>query len=337
MRLALICLVLMISCSNPLRKLEKETILKRMTSVTSFAGTYTERGIAASDEDTEIIYRSSPPAVLARVKTGNSKGNTLSYLGHTLCLYYPKSAFGIRYHNLSDLTATQQVEWIEGEYDWHIENYDIAQLEDGRIAELDTKGVLYSPNSRFSNSPFSFQWRAQVEPNYAFALQTIMLKDGNERYRIEYKSIEFQKPISDKEIAFRFPAGATVAEYDLAGKNYSLKEASALANFRLRLPIESPLFPLKKIIRAQGIIPAFTLVFETLPYQTYYTQVKDYGLNLVPERGLVLAGKNKRKYRINYAGAFRSVYFLESGVYHAVVSSRPLSDLLAWLEATDKP
>jgi hypothetical protein len=53
-------------------------------------------------------------------------------------------------------------------------------------------------------------------------------------------------------------------------------------------------------------------------------------LNLVPERGLIIDGK--RKYRVNFAGAFRSVYFLEKGVYHTVVSSKPLSELLAWLE-----
>jgi hypothetical protein len=37
---------------------------------------------------------------------------------------------------------------------------------------------------------------------------------------------------------------------------------------------------------------------------------------------LIIAGK--RKYRVNFSGAFRSVYFLEKGVYHAVVSSHPL-------------
>lgn len=319
------------ACSNPLRKLEKENILKRMVSLNSFAGIYTETGVALKPQETKILARRYPAAIFAQViSDGPAKGSLLHYSGNTLSVYYPKAKFGIRYRHVPELSDAQQIQWIEQEYDWHLKNYDIALLEDESVAGFSTKNIVYSPNETFSKSPFSFQWQAFVEPEYAFAVKTRMVRDGNEKYRIEFKHVEFQKAFSDKELAFRFPAGATVAEYDMAGKNYSLKAANAGSNFRIQLPKTSENFPLKKIIRVEGIIPAYTAYFENLPYQTYYTQVKDYGLNLIPPRGVVI--ENRRKYRVNFAGAFKSIYFLEKGVYHTIVSSRPLSEVLSWLE-----
>ncbi|MFO1471961.1 MAG: hypothetical protein U1F27_13110 [Turneriella sp.] len=323
--------IVALSCSNPIRKLEKETILKRMAALKTFSGVYSETGIAGKALDTRIAVRTAPLTILAKsVSPGPSEGSVMSYADGQLAMYFPKSAFGIRYRHVPELSGNEQVRWLELEYDWHIAHYDIRQLEDSHIAGFDAKGILYTPNAAFAASPFSHEWRAAVEPEYAFALQNTMLRDGKEKYRITFKEVEFQKSLTDNDLAFKFPAGTTIAEYDLNSKNYSLKAANATANFRLTPPKDAADFPLKKIIRVQGIIPAFTLYYENLPYQTYYTQVKDYGLNLIPERGLVIEAR--RKYRVNFAGAFRSLYFLEKGVYHTVVSSRPLSEVLEWLE-----
>lgn len=324
---------LLLACSNPIRKLEKETILKRMAKLNSFAGVYVETGVAAEPQETAITARVNPFAVYARnISRDASQGSVLHYASGTLSTYYPKAAFGVRYRNVPEISAADQTRWLESEYDWHIDHYDIKQLADDRIAGYETKGVQYTPNTAFSGSPFSFEWQASVEPNYAFALQTVMYnKGGNERYRIRFREIEFQKNLTAKDLQFTFPGGTTIAEYDLAGKNFTFPQAAAAANFKLTQPKNSNEFALKKIIRVQGIIPAFTLYYENLPYQTYYTQVKDYGLNLVPERGLII--ESKRKYRVNFSGAFRSVYFLEKGVYHTVVSSKPLSELVSWLES----
>ncbi len=327
-----ICIVtgLCVFCSKGMRKLEKETILKRMATLTAFTGTYSETGVAKTPQDTRISARVNPVAATAKtVSKGAAEGSVLHYAGSTLATHFPKSGFGIRYRNVPELSLSDQVRWLELEYDWHVDHYDISQLEDAQVAGYETKGILYKPNAAFAASPFSFEWQAFVEPNYAFALRTIMRKNGNEKYRLEFREITFQKT-AENDLTFRFPPGTTVAEYDLAGKNFSLTAANAAANFKIVLPKSSAEFPLKKIIRVQGIIPAFTAYFENLPYQTYYTQVKDYGLNLIPPRGLLLEAK--RKYRVNFAGAFKSVYFLEKGVYHTIVSSKPLSEVLGWLE-----
>jgi len=326
MKFAFIIALLVLAC-NPMRKLEKNIILKRMAALESFAGKYIETGVAPAAQETQIIARMNPVAVLSQNNLG-----TLHYAQGILSVYYPKSGFGFRYRNAPELTGQDQMRWLESEYDWHVANYDIKQTSDSKIANHETKGVDYSPNATFAASPFSYHWHADVEPNFAFALQTVMTKDNKELYRICFTDIEFQKTTTDAMLAFKFPGGATVAEYDLASKNYTFAAAKQSANFSLSAPAESPLFSLKKIIRVQGLIPAFTFYFENLPYQTYYTQVKDYALPLVPERGLVLTGKTGRKYRINFAGAFRSVYFLERGTHHAIVSSRPLSEIMAWLE-----
>jgi hypothetical protein len=331
---ASVVLCLAPACKNPVRELERKTILKRMWSLASFSGVYTETGIGSKPQSTKILWRAEPPAVLA---TAINNGDVLHYASGTLSTYYPKTAFGIRYRNLTELKAADQMLWIENEYDWHVAHYDINQLEDSAVAGFSTTGVRYFPNAEFSASPFSFEWRAAVEADYAFALETAMYKAGTEKYRIRFDRMEFQKHLHDTDFAFRYPPGTTIAEYDFADKPVTLAGAQASANFRFALPPGNEQFVLKKIIRAKGIIPAFTAYFEKLPYQTYYTQVRDYGLKLVPERGLVLTGvKGKRalprSYHVNFAGAFRSVWFLEKGVYHTTVTSMPLSEVLEWLD-----
>lgn len=321
-------------CKNPVRQLERKTILKRMWSLASFAGTYTETGVAEKPQTTQISWRAEPAAVMTRA---TQTGDMLHYMQGTLSTYFPKTAFGIRYRNLRELTPAEQMQWLEREYDWHVAHYDINQIDDGTVAGQKTTGVRYFPNAEFVRSPFSFEWRAAVQADYAFALETAMYKEASEKYRIRFDRIEFQKPLSDNDFAFRYPAGTTIAEYDFADKAVSLSAAKAAANFSFNLPQESDEFKLSKIIRAKGIIPAFTAYYEKLPYQTYYTQVRDYGLKLVPERGLVLTGSkanraHPRSYHVNFGGAFRSVWFLEKGVYHTVVTSMPLSDVLEWLD-----
>lgn len=334
--LALCILLTGAGCTNPVRQLERKTILRRMWSLASFAGTYTETGVAARPQTTQISWRAEPAAVMT---SAAQTGDTLHYAKGTLSTYFPKTAFGIRYRNLRELTAAEQMQWLEREYDWHVAHYDINQIDDSLVAGQKTTGVRYFPNADFAKSPFSFEWRAAVQADYAFALETAMYnKEGSEKYRIRFDRVEFQKPLSDSDFVFRYPAGTTIAEYDFADKPVSPSAAKAAANFNFRLPQESEIFRFSKIIRAKGIIPAFTAYYEQLPYQTYYTQVRDYGLKLVPERGLVIEGKKRkrtgaRKYRVNFAGAFRSVWFLEGGVYHTIVTSMPLSEVLEWLDA----
>jgi hypothetical protein len=322
------------SCTNPMRQLERKTILRRMWSLASFAGTYTETGVAASAQTTQISWRAEPAAVLTKAM---QSGDILHYAAGTLSTYFPKTAFGIRYRNLSELKPADQRQWLENEYDWHVAHYDTNQIDDSSVAGHKTTGVRYFPNSEFASSTFSFEWRAAVQADYAFALETAMHKDGDQKYRLHFDRIEFQKQLSDSDFNFRYPPGTTVAEYDFKDRPVSFAAAKAAANFGFNLPAETANFSLKKIIRAKGIIPAFTAYYENLPYQTYYTQVRDYGLKLVPERGLTIAGNKGRRaaarlYRVNFAGAFRSVWFLEKGVYHTIVTSMPLSEVLEWVD-----
>ncbi|MFZ5629965.1 MAG: hypothetical protein ACOY5B_12605 [Spirochaetota bacterium] len=318
-------------CKNPVRALERKTILKRMWSLTSLTGVYTETGIANEPQQTEIFWRAEPPAVLARViSPAQNKGNLLHYTAGTLSLYFPRTSFGIRYSHVPELDATRQAQWLESEYDWHVAHYDITQIDDGAVAGYPTVGVRYVPNTTFALSPFSHEWRAAVYGEFAFALETTAYRAGREVYRLRFDRAEFQPAVNSQISAFRFPAGTTLGEYEFAGNNLTPAAAKAGANFALRIPQPREGFALNRIVRAKGLIPAYTLYFENLPYQTFYTQVRDYGLKLVPEQGLRIAGK--RQYHVQFAGSFRTIWFLEKNVYHTIVSSRPLSEVLTWLE-----
>ena len=289
------------------------------------------RQFGETGRDWRVAWQAEPPAVLARVVSpGKPQGSLLHYAAGTLSLYFPKSMFGIRYRHVPEISSQQQMRWLESEYDWHVARYDITQIDDGAVAGYPTVGVRYMPNTTFAASPFSHEWRAAVYGEFAFALETAAYRSGREVYRLRFDRAHFMPALDSQNFAFRFPSGTTLGEYDLAGNNLTPAAAKAGANFALRIPEPREGFALNRIVRGNGLIPAYTLYFENLPYQTFYTQVRDYGLKLVPEQGLKVAGK--RQYRVQFAGSFRSVWYLEKGVYHTVVSSRPLSEVLEWLE-----
>lgn len=198
---------------------------------------YSETGIAATPQQTEIFWRAEPPAVLARVvSAGPAQGSLLHYSAGTLSLFFPKTTFGIRYTHVPEISNDQQMRWLESEYDWHVANYDISQIDDGAVAGYPTVGIRYIPNQKFYASPFSHEWRAAVYSEYAFALETAAYRQGGEQYRLRFERAEFQPTLSEKDLAFRFPAGTTIGEYDLAAGNLALSAAKAAANFALREP-----------------------------------------------------------------------------------------------------
>ncbi len=330
MKKMILVVILLAQCSNPLRKLERETILKRAAKVENFRGRYTETGTADLPLQISVAASRNPPQLLSKViSRGSASGATLHYEKNTLSLYYPQSTFGIRFRNLPAPTAEQEIRFMENEYDWHVQHYDIKQSADSQVAGIKTRGLVYTPKGEFAASPYLFQWQTQVAEDFAFPLKNEMFKSGRQLYAIEFTDIAFNAPAGD--FNFSFPVGATIAEYDLASTGLTIVQAKKGANFTLVIPAESENIRLKKIIRVKGIIPAYSLIFEQMPYLTTYTQVKDYGLKLVPEVGLKISGK--REYRITFGGTFKTVNFMNRGVYNTVVSNLPLSEILEWLDA----
>lgn len=331
MKKMILAAVILAQCSNPLRKLERETILKRAAKVDNFRGRYTETGTADLPLQISVAASRNPPQLLSKViSRGTASGATLHYEKNTLSLYYPQSTFGIRFRNLTAPTADQEIRFMENEYDWHVRHYDIRQSADSQLAGIKTRGLVYTPKGEFAASPYLFQWQTQVVEEFAFPVKNEMFSNERLLYAIEFNEILFNAPAGDYK--FSFPAGATIAEYDLAATGLTIAQAKKGANFYLVIPPEGENLRLKKIIRVKGIIPAYSLIFEQMPYLTTYTQVKDYGLKLVPEVGLKISGKHG--YRVTFGGAFKTVNFMLKGVYHTVVSNLPLSEILAWLDAS---
>lgn len=329
--LSLITLCALLSCSNAMRKLERETIIRRNANLQSFTGSYRETGLGKSIASTSIIYRREGAAVKAERSYNKKAVAVLSAAAGQLAVYYPTSTFAIRYRNLPSASAAQELQFLENEYDWHVAHYDIVQTESLQVAGRKTLGIRYTPKAEFAADPFLYTWRAQVDEEFAFPLANTMQKNDTELYSVIFDSVNFNSVAGDAKISAKLPAGATVAEYDYAGKNFSFAEASAQANFALVKPLPLAQQNFDRIIRVAGIIPAFTFVSAQMPYITLYSQVKDYGLKLIPEEGLSIAGKHR--YRVSFFGAFKTIWFMRGTIYHTIVSNRPLSELLTWLDS----
>lgn len=325
--------ILLLSCSNAIRKLERETIIKRSANLSGFTGTYRESGLRGDEATTRISYRRNPAELYALRSYGKKTVSWLSASPGKLIIFYPKSSFGIRYSNLPVASAAHELQYLENEYDWHVAHYDIAQTENRQLAGRKAIGIRYSPKTQFSNEPFLFTWQAFADEEFAFPLMNTMLRNGETLYAVAFDKIEFNPPalpqIAEKP---QLPRRATLAEYDYGGRNYSFAEAKAQANFALRMPKPIAGTEFNRIIRVAGIIPAFTFVAAEMPYITMYSQIRDYGLALIPEEGLKL--QSRREYRVSFFGAFKTVWFKQAGIYHTIVSNRPLSEILTWLDET---
>lgn len=336
------------SCAAPLKKVQKEYIFRNIAKVSSYQGVYRETGVATRAVETKIAWSAEGNRFQALVTDGprKLKGSVVSFDGSNLAVYYPATRFGYVFKNLEPVNVDEQLAYLNENYDWHLNTYHTIVGENTSLAGHPATRLTYQPKQ--PRQPYLYTWKILAHRDYSFPLslsryptstgaakstETGVANKNQADYEFVYKSIQFNKVPADFEFGYRFPGGATVGRWNLKSAAYTPAQARKYANFRLTLPAgDFADTPLKKIVRVAGVVPGFTAYYRQGPWLAFYSQIKDYGLPLIPIRGIKKATKTGDVY-VNYFGPFTSVYFKRAGVHHTLLSNRPLNEVLESLEA----
>src|SRR5580658_10402508 len=119
---------------------------------------------------------------------------------------------------------------------------------------------------------------------------------GGADYGFRYESIDFNQPIDDAIFHLDLPPQTIVTHWDLEGPDVPLAQAKERANFPLAIPASSPAhLAQSRIVQADGLMPAYTVVYRGDPYYVLLTEYKDLGLKLAAaDLGLpVVAGRHQ--------------------------------------------
>ena len=315
-------------CANPFRQIQRKIIVNRADRLQSFTGTLTETGTFKEKIVSEIKYQKPDMFYAKTISGGSFKGSIFAFAGKTLKVYYPVTKFGYQYSNVKPATRQEIITHMRKDFDWHMRIYDPSMGRTKRIAGYPGLQLRYRPR-RSGN--FVFTWYSWVYEKYSFPLK-VSFKKGKQNFTATYSDLKFNPKLTKEDFSFKYPADATVAKYNLADKGISKAQLKEWANFPVALPAKTA-FKVKqaKIIKVAGLVPGFTVYYESSPYVLYVSMVKDYGIPVVPLRGIKVKGK-KHTYYLNFAGAFTSVYFKRAGTHYTVMANMPYTELLNMCE-----
>ena len=308
--------------------IQKEVILKRNARIHSYSGSMKETGTLKGKKG--LSYKVSfqrPYSYYSEVTSkGAFKGSVYCYDGKTLKVYFPEKKFGYTYENLKPLSIKEAISHTKKNFEWHVKNYRVKLGKVRKVAGKNSLNLIYTPRS---NKPFWYTFSAWAYEYYAFPLKVEYQTPVPASY--EFTRIAFNRKIDKNIFTFKFPEGAAIARYNFDSKNYTLKQARAEANYPMNLPVEKKMgMKLKKLVKADGFIPAFTAYYKSSPYEMYISTVRDYGIKIVPDRGVKMKGKTS--YFVNFMGVYTTVIFLYKGVYYTVVSNLPYQKILETCE-----
>ena len=165
-----------------------------------------------------------------------------------------------------------------------------------------------------SNEPSIKSGESKIYDEYSFPLSMDLKFRTGEAYSYQYTDISFNKESLAEKFDIEIPKDAIISKWDLNSKNYSVEQIKKEADFKFKVPAKElpKKLVLNKIIRQEGPVPAFTVIYERRPYFLYITEFKDYGVSLAPtgrgirlksgKKGELILGPHSNSYSFSFAG-----------------------------------
>jgi outer membrane lipoprotein-sorting protein len=327
---SLALLSLSTACHGYIREVQQEYILSHLDKLHTYEGTMVESGALADGAEltSEISYQ-RPNEYLIRVTSPEKhKGSVFYFDGTNLLMYYPMTKFAIEYKNVLPLSEDDGRKLLRDQFDWNMDHYHYEITRTGSVAGFKTEQMEFKakdPKAIFASGS------TQIYDPISFPMSGIFRwKNGGEysfrftKFRFNESNIKIAKPV--------VPSDVTYSRWDMNSKSFTLAEMKAASNFKCKLPSDLAgslprQMSLRKIIRQEGMVPAFTLLYEKKPYFLNLTVFKDYGISGIPEgRGLPLKTGKKGALITGPHSTFYS--FVSGGTQYILVGNLPFEEIL---------
>ncbi len=308
--LALTCIVLAapISCAEDFML---ERTQKNMARLRAFRGLLVEKGVLPSGEMRSEVLFKRPSLFISRVLSPESyAGVALAYNGKQLTVYYPKANYAVQFDNLIAPTPDDERRLIAEAYRHNQETFRYSLGGGGTVAQLPVVALHYKAKQQPALSPWGV---TQVYDKYSFALAGVMQFVGNAQYEFRFDEMKFDEPAEDGRFALNLPKNVILSRWDMSSTGLPEQEMREQANFELSLPRLPAGFALERIVRQEGPVPAFTIVYRRGGQFLFLSVWKDLGLRPTPEthgvpvplgdkHGHLVVGPTVSSYSVSHRG-----------------------------------
>jgi hypothetical protein len=288
-----------------------ERTQKNIARMRAFRGILVEKGVLASGEMRSEVLFKRPSQFISRVLAPESyAGVTLAYDGRRMTVYYPKANYAVQFDNLIPPTPDDERRLIADAYRHNQATFRYSLGGSGTVARLPVVELKYKAKEPSAMSPWGV---TQVYDKYSFALAGVMQLVGNSQYEFHFEEMKFDEPADDARFALPLPKNVVLSRWDLSSPGLPEQEMREQANFELSLPRVPTGFQLERIVRQEGPVPAFTLVYRRGAQFLLLSVWKDLGLRATSEphgvpvtlgaqRGHVVIGPTVSTYSTSHRG-----------------------------------
>lgn len=303
-----------------------ERTQKNMAKLHSFHGVLTETGVLDSGEMKSELWWKRPNLFLSRVLAPASyAGVTLAYDGKKLVIYYPMANYAIELDNLSSNLPEDDKVLIAAAYRHNQASFRYSLGGGSSVAKLPTISMDYTAKKKGYVHPSG---SVQVYDKYSFTLAGNLSFPESKKYSYRYDEMKFEEPIADAAVTLTLPKNAIVSRWDLASTGLPELEMREQAHFDLALPKLPEEWKLERIVRQEGPVPAFSLVYRRGPHYVVLSMWKDLGVRPVSEAHGVPIALHGHRGRIVIGPVISSYTTALRGTMYVFTSNVPFDELL---------
>ena len=303
-------------------------ILRNQAKLQSYRGVLVERGLVPEGDLKSDIAFARPDRVLVRALSPEIyKGSTILAADGNVTLYWPQFNYAIRVDHLPQPDAEGQRRLVTDAYRHDLATYDVDIGDSGHASGHPTVALTYTakrPDTLQRKSTFS------VYDKFSIPVAGEMHFAGGADYAFHYDSIDFNQPVDDATFQLNLPPATLITHWDLDGPNVPPADAKAQANFPLTLPDPPDGLLQTRVVRVDGPLPAYTVVYRSDPHYLLLTEYKDLGIRLAAAEIGVPLTVGKHQGKLLLAPLSSTYTFRENGVVYQVFGNVPFEDLLAF-------
>lgn len=290
----------------------------------SYHGVLVEKGVLDSGEMRSEISFKRPYQFISRVVSPESyAGVTLTYSGTQLTVYYPKINYAILFDNLTPPTSDDEQRLIADAYRHNVATYNYDMGDSGTVAGLPVVTLDYTAKHKGAVHPSG---SVQVYDKYSFMLAGELRFANSVRYSFHFDQMMFNPVLDDRLFDAALPKNVILARWDMSSTGIPEPEMRESANFDYTLPAKLPAgFVFDRIVRQEGPVPAFTVVYRRGAQFVFLSLFRDTGLRPASEEH----GIKVKRGRLLISPTLSSYTFTTKGTMYIFTSNLPFDELLA--------
>jgi len=329
-------LLFITSCTGIYAQIISSRIAKSFLLIESYKGIMQEKGLIPGQPDISVVrkvhYKKAWKIYSETIEPASEKGNLFIYDGNEVVMWWPKVLFGIRMKGLEVPIVSEIKRIITNNVRWSLENYSFSLIDQEVIAGRNALKWNVVPKIK---RPYLFPYTSWMDAGTDQPLKIRINEQINKVwYEMEFKNIQFDVHVDDKDFDFEFPLNAVVFNWNYLDKHFTLNEIKPLMNFEVRMPKNLPEgYGIQRVIKGEHSLPMLTMIMNKGSRWLSLTQNRKV-LNDEQKIGIPIKIKNFKAF-VNFFGVFTLIHWSIGDTGLTLIANLPYTEAIAIAKNVD--